>query len=59
MATDYTTEMKINYYTEANDIEIVKKDKYLIYFEDIDEFVDLLRTSPRLCKELKAKLEGE
>jgi hypothetical protein len=50
---------KINYYTETNEIEIVKGDDYLVYFENLDEFVAFIKTSPRLYEELKAKLEGE
>lgn len=54
---DYTQEMKIVFYKDTDEIEIKDDSEYFIYFEDIDEFIDLLETCPRLIEALKEKLK--
>lgn len=51
---DYKKEWKANFYTETNEIEIVSDNITAeIYFENIGQLADLIKTSPRLAKALK------
>ena len=56
---DKTIGRKIVYYTESNEIEIMSGHDIGcdMYFETLDEFVDMIKTSPRLVEALKEKLE--
>ena len=57
---DYSDDMRMVYYTETNDIEIIDGNRYAIYFENLDDFIELIGTDERLLKALKEKLrEGE
>lgn len=58
MPTDYTKEMKLIYYTETKDIEIISgnglnDEKYHIYFKSKYELLDLLKSNEKLFNELK------
>ena len=58
---DKTIGRKIVYYTESDELEIMSEDgigntKYEMYFECLNEFVDLIKTSPRLIEVLKERL---
>ena len=62
--TENKNTRKIVYYTETDELEIMMEDgigntKYEMYFESINEFIDLIKTSPRLVKVLKEKLEDK
>ena len=48
----------INYYTETNEIEIFKDENYVAYFENLREFADLIKTYPRLTRDLMELLEA-
>ena len=58
---DKTIGRKIVYYTDSNEIEIMTESlgdtKFEMYFENLNEFVDLIKTSPRLVEALKEKLD--
>ena len=54
---DKTIGRKIVYYTESNEIEIMTDTKYEMLFKNLNEFVDMIKTSPRLVAVLKEKLE--
>ena len=54
---------KIVYYTETDELEIMTEDeigntKYEMYFESFNKFLDVIKTSPRLVKTLKEKLDA-
>ena len=56
------TGRKIVYYIELDEIEIITEDemgntKYEMYFESFNKFLYVIKTSPRLVKVLKEKLE--
>ena len=53
---DYSDDMRMVYYTETNDIEIIDGNRYAIYFENLDDFIELIGTDERLLKALKEKL---
>ena len=54
---DYTEDMKMTYYTETDEIEIVDEGVYAhMYFKNIRELANLINSSPRLAKELKGLL---
>ena len=56
---DYTEDMKMTYYTETDEIEIVDEGVYAhMYFKNIRELANLINSSPRLAKELKPLLEA-
>ena len=57
---DYSDDMRMVYYTETNDIEIIDGNRYAIYFENLDDFIELIGTDERLLKALTEKLmEGK
>jgi len=55
----YEEGMKAIFYTETNEIEIVKDDtpRCYFYFENKYQLADLINSSPRLAKELKELLK--
>ena len=66
---DYNKDMEFIYYTQSPDLDIVEFkfsekhnrriiDKFVCYFNNIDELADLINTSPRLAGELKELLKG-
>ena len=52
---DYKKGMKAIFYTETDEIEFMSEDKIIanMYFKNIDELVELIRTSPRLAEALR------
>jgi hypothetical protein len=62
MAFEYNENMRVIWYSETKDIEIVeetiKKDEqknidYMIYFHNIYEFAELIKTNPEFQEKLK------
>ncbi len=52
---DYKKGMKAIFYTETDEIEFMSEDmaRAHMYFRDIGELVELIKTSPRLAEALK------
>ena len=57
MVVEYNKDMKLIYYSETKDIEIATGDfpdqKWCFYFKNKYELADLLKSNPKLLKELK------
>ena len=50
----------IYYYTETDEIEICCDDNYVAYFDNVRDLAKLIKTNPRLVKDLiKILREGE
>lgn len=57
MAIEYNENMKLVWYTQSKEIEIVEGElpnrQWHFYFSNIYDFAELIKSNPELAKELK------
>ncbi|MFX1478328.1 MAG: hypothetical protein ACFFCI_09355 [Promethearchaeota archaeon] len=60
MAIEYNENMKLIWYTQSKEVEIVEGDipnrQWHFYFSNIDELIDLIKSNPELAKAIKEEL---
>ena len=63
MAIEYNSDMRMVYYSETRDIEIVEESEGMVkafhfYFRDLSELANLINTNKELANELKKLIGG-